>query len=462
MTEVSGESISFREARLKSERLRIWIVLAAIGTAFLLRAMRAATVGGHENLISLYMTAGLLGLFAAYELAMLRKINRAILARQDISDSVWLVSTILETTLPALAVAFISSASIDPVYRPLANPAGLGFFLFISLSTLRLNPTLCWISGLTAAISYLAAAAHLGWRPSLNGGASLLSPEKAVLGYAIAFIMGGFVAGVIAGEIRKQVEAALREADTRRQLECVEHDLSLARSIQQSLLPDLEPQIEGFEIAGWNRPADQTGGDYYDWQVLPNGTVVAQLADVTGHGIGPALLAAACRAYARGTFSQSHDLPGAMEQLNGELTRDIGEGRFVTFVAVICVPGCPRVELFSAGHGPLFIYSLSEDRFEEIGAQGPPLGIASQFVSDPPMILELDAGDLLVLATDGFFEWTNRDGEQFGVKRIEETIRESRKQRPTELIATLYEAVHAFSAGTKQQDDLTAVVIKRT
>jgi serine phosphatase RsbU (regulator of sigma subunit) len=321
---------------------------------------------------------------------------------------------------------------------------------------------LCWVSGLTAAVSYLAAAAYLGWRPSMSGETSLLSPEKAVFGYAIAFIVGGFVAGMIAGEIRKQMEAALREADTRRQLESVEHDLSLARSIQQSLLPSVVPQIEGFEIAGWNRPADQTGGDYYDWQVLPNGTVVAELADVTGHGIGPALLAAVCRAYARASFSQGNGLFDAMEQLNAALNRDIGEGRFVTLVAVVCVPGCPRVELLSAGHGPLFIYVFSQDRFELIGAQGIPLGISSQFVSDPPEILELNSGDVLVLATDGFFEWTNREGEQFGVKRLQETIRESKEKRPSELISTLYGAVLTFSDGIKQQDDLTAVVIKRT
>lgn len=83
MTDASTESIVFLEARLKSERLRIWIVLGAIGTAFLLRAMRAATVGGDENLVSLYMTAGLLALFAVYELGMLRRINRAIWARRD-------------------------------------------------------------------------------------------------------------------------------------------------------------------------------------------------------------------------------------------------------------------------------------------------------------------------------------------------------------------------------------------
>jgi len=67
----------------------------------------------------------------------------------------------------------------------------------------------------------------------------------------------------------------------------LEHDLSVARSIQQSLLPSTTPEIAGFQIAGWNQPADQTGGDYYDWQVLPNGKVVVALADVTGHGIGP-------------------------------------------------------------------------------------------------------------------------------------------------------------------------------
>jgi serine phosphatase RsbU (regulator of sigma subunit) len=69
---------------------------------------------------------------------------------------------------------------------------------------------------------------------------------------------------------------------------------------------------------------------------------------------------------------------------------------------------------------------------------------------------------VLVLATDGFLEWTNREGEQFGVKRLEETIRKSKEKRASELIATLYGAVLAFSGGTKQQDDLTAVVIKGT
>jgi serine phosphatase RsbU (regulator of sigma subunit) len=462
MTNLRAESTAFREALLKSERLRIRIVLGAIIAAFLLRTIRGTIVGGQENFVSWLLTLGLLGLFVAYEFLMLGAVNRAIQKARELANWLWLSNILLETLLPALAIALLPSASIDPVYRPLANPATLAFFVFISLSTLRLNPAFCRLSGVTAAASYLAAAAYLGWRPSMSGGTSLLSPQKAVFGYAIALIIAGFVAGMVADEIRKQVDAALREADMRRQVDRLERDLEVARSIQQSLLPRTMPQIEGFEIAAWNQPADQTGGDYYDWQLLADGKVVVALADVTGHGIGPALLAAVCRAYARANFRVGNGLLDAMEQINAALADDIGEGRFVTFVAAVCSPGSPRVELLSAGHGPLFLYVLREDSFKEMGAQGLPLGIVATMVSEPPEVLELNRGDLLVLATDGFFEWANSKEELFGPKRLEEVIRTSKEQHPREIISALYQATIAFSDGTKQQDDLTVVIIKRT
>jgi serine phosphatase RsbU (regulator of sigma subunit) len=105
---------------------------------------------------------------------------------------------------------------------------------------------------------------------------------------------------------------------------------------------------------------------------------------------------------------------------------------------------------------------MKEDCFEEIGSQGLPLGIVAKLVSDPPQILELNRGDLLVLATDGFFEWANSQGELFGPMRSEEVIRTWKEKQPREIISALYQATLAFSGGTKQQDDLTAVVIKRT
>jgi serine phosphatase RsbU (regulator of sigma subunit) len=462
MSDPQTGSAAFQQALLKSERLRIRIVLGVIGATFLLRTVRTLITGGHENLYSWLMMCGLLGVFATYEFVMLRAVNRAIQGNRELANRVWLSNIILETLVPAFAVAFVSSASIDPIYRPLANPAALAFFLFIILSTLRLNPVLCRLSGLTAALSYLAAAAYLGWRPSISAGASLLSPQRAVFGYAIAFVIAGIVAGMVAVEIRKQVDAALREAEMRRQVDRLEHDLGVARSIQQSLLPSAMPQIDGFEIGAWNRPADETGGDYYDWQILPDGRVVVALADVTGHGIGPALLASVCRAYARANFRLGNGLLDAMKQINAALAVDIGEGRFVTFVATVCSPESTRVELLSAGHGPLFLYVLNDDRFDEMGAHGLPLGIVADLVSEPPQILDLDSGDLLVLVTDGFFEWANSQSELFGAQRLEQVIRASRLKHPSEIILDLYQAVIEFSGGTKQQDDLTAVIIKRT
>src|SRR5260370_49265 len=170
----------------------------------------------------------------------------------------------------------------------------------------------------------------------------------------------------------------------------------------------------GRYLAAWNQPADETGGDYYDWQSLPNGKFVTALADVTGHGIGPALLASVCRAYARTNFRNQDSFLKAMEEINSAIAADVREGRFITFVAAIFGADSPTVELLSAGHAPLFLYTLKNDRFDMMEAHGLPLGISDAFLSDPPHSIEMPSGDLLLLPTDGFFEWENVHEEQFG------------------------------------------------
>jgi serine phosphatase RsbU (regulator of sigma subunit) len=307
----------------------------------------------------------------------------------------------------------------------------------------------------------LLAAWYVGWRPDFSAGSSILSPSRSVLGYAVALLLAGFAAAAVAIEIRKHVNAALHEAEARREVERLQHDLSVARSIQQSLLPGEAPQIDGFEVAGWNLPADETGGDFFDWQFLPDGKLMVALADVTGHGIGPALLAAVCRAYARANFSMDGQLLAAMERINAEIGSDLTQGRFVTFVAAICSPQSSRVELLSAGHGPLFVYLIHEDRFTRMNAQGLPLGVSPMLVSDPPVELEMKSGDMLLLITDGFFEWVNPAKEQFGVERMEDVIRKTKHLPPHQIIEALYQGVVDHSKGTQQKDDLTAVIIKR-
>ena len=107
------------------------------------------------------------------------------------------------------------------------------------------------------------------------------------------------------------------------------------------------------------------------------------------------------------------------------------------------------------------MYWLKHDRFELLEAQALPLGISEAFLSEPPATLDLNSGDLLVLATDAFFEWANATGERFGSERMSASLRAHSDQPAGEIISSLYRDVLEFSGGTAQMDDLTAIVLKR-
>lgn len=264
------------------------------------------------------------------------------------------------------------------------------------------------------------------------------------------------------GEIRKHLDAELREAEIKSQVERLEHDLQIARSVQQSLLPKSRPQIAGFQVAGWNRPADDTGGDFYDWKQLADGRWVMVLADVTGHGIGPAILASVCRAYSRASFNARDNLETSLKNINHSFAKDLTPERFATFVAAVCQQQKDQLELLSAGHGPLLIYRASDQSFQFLEAQTLPLGILPEIDGASPVKIDMKPSDIVLLVTDGFFEWENPTQEQFGTKRLAEVIQRCSDSDPETIIAELYDSVRTFSQGAPQKDDLTAILIKRT
>ena len=124
-------------------------------------------------------------------------------------------------------------------------------------------------------------------------------------------------------------------------------------------------------------------------------------------------------------------------------------------------PGTGSVSYLSAGHGPILQYIRATDRFVERPADALPMGIQAGAVYDEPIRLDMSTGDLLILITDGFFEWSNRDGEAFGIARIREHLRTRRDRPCSEMIETLYGEVLAFAPGTVQADDMTAIVVKK-
>jgi len=134
----------------------------------------------------------------------------------------------------------------------------------------------------------------------------------------------------------------------------------------------------------------------------------------------------------------------------------------VTFVVALLSPSDSTFQLLSAGHGPILHYQAAAGEFQDYAAQGIPLGLMASIAYGPPHEVRLERGDMLVLTTDGFFEWENPGGEEFGVERLKQVVQENRDRSPEELIQELHSAVTRFSEGTKQADDLTAVILKKT
>ena len=451
-------SKAFQQAALRSERVRVIGVLVTLALLLLIVVGRALVVSSGVEIQYLPIAIVLVGAMMAHEGAMLAVVNRQIAAQGDLPAWRWKANLFAETLFPTLALLWLTESPVLGPYRALVAPAVLTYFFFILLSTLRLNPSVTRWTGLLSGAGYLAVAAYTLVRyPS----ADRLFPPGFFWTYGLLIVLGGFVGGAVAGEIRKHVIASLQEAETRRQMERIQQDLETARTIQQGLLPSQPLATPRFDIAGWNQPADATGGDYFDWQELPDGRIAVSLADVSGHGIGPALVMAVCRAYARASFPSAGDLTVVMTHLNDLLVKDLQSERYVTFVVAWLDPADSRVELISAGHGPLLLYNVASDRFQSVEPQGVPLGLFPGSLYSSPHRFEMAPGDLLVLATDGFFEWANAQDEQFGLARLQETVRAARHLPAREIITHLHTAVVEFAGGTGQQDDLTAVVVKR-
>jgi serine phosphatase RsbU (regulator of sigma subunit) len=457
MSKDAIKSKAFRSATLKSESYRIAGLLFLLLALLIFVLARGITTGQYALLIAQLFV---LALIIVHEVVMLRSVRRALRNGTEVSPASWVFNVFIESQITTVALfLLLASRWVNP-YQTLTTPVVLIYFLLILLSTLRLNPSLSFLTGLLSALGYLFITFFTSIRFPDSAAASAF-PMAVYFVYAGLIFAGGVLAAVVANQIRKHVSAALREAELQGELERVNHDLDIARSIQQGLLPERPPGFEQFDIAGWNQPADQTGGDYFDWQVLPDGRVAVSLADATGHGIGPALVSASCRAYARASFLAGGAQNGVLENLNGLLAGDLSANRFVTFAVVFLEPVSGNVRVLSAGHGPILWYKHATEKIENLEAHGIPLGMIAGVKYSHGTEGFLAAGDILALATDGFYEWTDPDGEEFGLARLEAVIRDSRDLTSNQIIENMRSAVVSFCRGTKQQDDLTAVILKR-
>jgi len=450
------QSRAFQRASLKSESYRVVALLCLLVAGLAYVILRGVTT---HNYLLLFVQSAVIVLAIAHEAVMWRAIRRALRYDGDLRAELWVFNILIESQLPTVTLfVLLLNAWITP-YQVLVAPAIVIYFLFITLSILRLRPSLTLVTGLLSAAGYLFVALYVELRFSDSTPAAEKFHFPVYIVYAASIFLAGIIAALVARQIRGYVRAALREAKLQSELEQINHDLDLARSIQQDLMPARPPQLDDFEIAGWNQPANQTGGDYFDWQALPDGQLAISIGDATGHGIGPALVSALCRAYARASFLA--DQNQILERLNSLLASDLADDRFVTFAVIFLNPANSKVKVLSAGHGPILWYRRAANKWENFEAQGIPLGMIDGMSYEDSRLNYLRAGDMIVLVTDGFYEWQNPQSEEFGLTRLKDTIHAARDCSPEEVIAKLYAAVKDFSKGTAQNDDLTAVVLKR-
>ena len=241
----------------------------------------------------------------------------------------------------------------------------------------------------------------------------------------------------------------------------LEQSLAIAKDIQQKLLPREAPRLEHFDVACWHRACDAIGGDYCDFLRLRDGRMLVSFGDVSGHGVGPALVSCATRAMLRALASINDDIEGVMRTVNVLMTEDLPDNRFVT--ALIGVLDDERGELAycSAGQAPLLWVHGADGAVDVLAADGIPVGILSDYERFPQQRIALAAGDLFVLLTDGFYEWADGEGRQFGIERVIEICRRERAGTASAVLEAIRAAVTSFGE-TKQADDLTAILIKRT
>ncbi len=256
-----------------------------------------------------------------------------------------------------------------------------------------------------------------------------------------------------------EVAQAHLEQEVRKR-ERVEHDLSVARSIQQASLPKEVPTLEGWQIAPYYQPAREVGGDFYDFHLLPEDRLGLVVGDATGKGVPAALVMSTTCGMLR-LAAQSHSSPGQMLQgVNEVLFPNIPTNMFVTCFYAILDPKSGYLVYANAGHDLPYLHRNGEA--EELRARGMPLGLMSK-MSYEEKETTLHVGEAALLYSDGLVEAHDPEGEMFGFPRLRALLAAHSAEEEKLVGDFLMEELYSFvGEGWEQEDDITLLTLKRS
>lgn len=261
--------------------------------------------------------------------------------------------------------------------------------------------------------------------------------------------------------IANQASAAIEIAQLHQnllELKRIEQELDIARDIQARLMPSKEPDIPGLDIAGFNRPGSEVGGDFYDFIQLPKDNWGIALGDVSGKGIPAALLMATVRTSLRVQAENVYAMSEIITRVNKALIKDTTMEEFVTLFYAVFDTQEQVLTFINAGHN--FPLLFRDDEILTLKTGGVPVGLFSDATYRQETMKVLP-GDLLVIYSDGFTEAPGKRDEQYGEERLIKLIKKHRTDTPVEIVNALERSVLNFMLNPDESsDDRTLVIIK--
>jgi phosphoserine phosphatase RsbU/P len=244
------------------------------------------------------------------------------------------------------------------------------------------------------------------------------------------------------------------------QRERLNRELEIAKEVQEHLFPQRLPCVPGLEYCGRCRPAREVGGDYYDFLELPGGRLGIAIGDVSGKGIGAALMMASLEASLRAQASVGRDLKELMKQVNTMVYEASSANRYATLFYAEYDPQSRQLSYVNAGHNPPLILRKSAASWElsRLETGGPVIGVLQHCYQQETFPLE--PGDLAVLFTDGVSESMNGRNEEWGEYRLIEFVKTCHGLPALEVMTRILSAADGFAAGAPQHDDMTLVVLR--
>lgn len=240
----------------------------------------------------------------------------------------------------------------------------------------------------------------------------------------------------------------------------VAHEMEIAKQIQLSLLPDSPPALQGIQIATLSVSADHVGGDYYDFFVSDDRLIDAVIADVSGHNVGAALIMVETRSVLRAQVNINNTPATILSNLNNLLMNDLTRAElFISMFYVKYDTATQWLTYSNAGHNQPLLYQSSEGKCQTLDADGMIIGVKEDVYFENRSIM-LNAGDILLLYTDGVTEALTDDGEMFGIERLGEILAETHEEPLQNIIDHIYREVIRFSDDKPLSDDVSMVALR--